>query len=93
MLKINMKGDLIIMKEFKNGDLVFITEGEFKGIQGKVEDSEGAVKSVRLSTTKKVANIPDEHLQKVIFEMKENEYKEYERIIELLNVDIKVMKN
>ncbi len=93
MLKINMKGDLIVMKEFKNSDLVFITEGEFKGIRGKIEDSEGPVNSVRLSTTKKVANIPDEHLQKVSFVMKENEYKEYEKIIELINLDIKVIKN
>ncbi|MGQ8823817.1 hypothetical protein CN582_25105 [Bacillus wiedmannii] len=81
------------MKEFKNGDLVVVTEGEFKGINGKVEDNQGAVISVRLSTTKKVAIIPEEHLQKVIFVMKENEYKEYERIIKLLNLDIKVMKN
>ncbi|HDR8500175.1 hypothetical protein [Bacillus bombysepticus] len=81
------------MKEFKNSDLVFITEGEFKGIRGKIEDSEGPVNSVRLSTTKKVANIPDEHLQKVSFVMKENEYKEYEKIIELINLDIKVIKN
>ncbi|MED3025653.1 MULTISPECIES: hypothetical protein [Bacillus cereus group] len=46
-----------------------------------------------LSTTGKVANVHEEHMQKVNLVMTEYEYKEYEKVIEVLNIDIKVMKN
>ncbi|WP_044782881.1 MULTISPECIES: hypothetical protein [Bacillus cereus group] len=81
------------MGNFKNGDLVLITGGEFKGIPGKIVNNEGPVKWIMLSTTRKVANVHKEHMQKVNLVMIEDEYKEYEKGIEVLNLDIKVMRN
>lgn len=46
-----------------------------------------------LSTTRKVANVHEKHIQKVNLVMIEDEYKEYEKGIKVLNLDIKVMKN
>lgn len=53
------------MENFKNGDLVLITGGEFKGVPGKVVDNEGPVKWIKLSTTGEVANVHEEHMHKV----------------------------
>lgn len=79
------------MKKFKNGDLVIITEGEFKGVgvTGKVVDNERSIMSVMLSTTQEVASVHEDHMKKLNLAMKEDDYKEYEKLIKELNVEIK----
>lgn len=83
-----MRGCLI-MANFKNGDLVIITEGEYKGIPGKVVDNDGPVMWVMLSTTKQVANVHEEHMEQLNLAMKEESYKEFESLFEALDVDVK----
>lgn len=77
------------MKKFKNGDLVIITEGECKGVTGKVVDNERSIMSVMLSTTQEVASVHEDHMKKLNLAMKEDDYKEYEKLIKELNVEIK----
>lgn len=51
------------MGNFKNGDLVIITEGEHKGISGKIVDNYGPVMWAMLSTTKEVVNVHEDHIE------------------------------
>lgn len=51
--------------KFKNHDLVMVTQGEFRGIEGEVVDNESPILWVKLSTTNEIANIHENDLIKI----------------------------
>ena len=53
-------------KKFKNQDLVIVTKGDFKGIEGKVVDDEGPILWVMLSTTNEVANVHENDMKLIL---------------------------
>ncbi|MEK4873005.1 MULTISPECIES: hypothetical protein [Bacillota] len=79
------------MGKFKNEDLVIIMEGKYKDVIGKVVDNEAPLMWVMLSTTNEIANVHENHMEKLNLVMKEEDFKEYEKLIKGLNVDIKTI--
>jgi len=76
------------MRKLETNDLVIINEGKYKGVHGKVVTAGGHLTSVMLSTTKEVVEIQEVHLEKLALAMMEKDYKEYENLINALDLDI-----
>lgn len=54
---------VFLHKKFKEHDLVIMTQGEFKGIEGKVVDDEAPILWVMMSNTKEVINVHEKDLE------------------------------